>query len=599
VTTGNNAGKRVPSIPPVSLVPPTPPTTTIHVVQLTMPSIRALCTLAALVAPGVLIGAAVAYTIWRHMRPQRSSRWASAIGAAVLGGLFIPVIVWLWPVRLLFGLLPPDGNVGVSVIGEALWGPLVLQALLHVTVLDRNPARTAGPHQGAPGSHGTPTSRASSPPSPSSSAPPASPWAHPPGAIRLGVDASGVPFDLSLDKLDELAQHVFIPGLAGTGKTTTLTRLMDGALANRYGVVVVDCKGGGLHTAAKSVAEAHGLGTYIVSPSDPGSLGYNPCTGPGYSVANKIVGAFSFGGEAAIYRDIALGIVPPIVDAMRAAGEAVTLDSLWAALSQPGLTELSTRVGKVTRDQALVDSLKALADEKGTSATGRDGLRSRLLAFRNGAFGALLRKEPALMWGDALAHPSVVYVELPALGADQDVGLLGRVVLQDLKEVAKARLEARKRGETVAPILVVIDEFAALREAEQINDLLLQGREAQMRIVVASQFLPKDETLRKLVVGANLLLVHRVQADDADVLAKQVGTRATMETSFTMDDNRDPQSQSEAPHQSTNTRLTEEFNAKPQTLANLPVGQVAVRSVVRSTSGWCGVVSVYKEISGS
>jgi len=209
----------------------------------------------------------------------------------------------------------------------------------------------------------------------------------------------------------------------------------------------------------------------------------------------------------------------------------------------------------------------------------------------------LLRKEPALVWGDALARPSVAYVELPALGADQDVDLLSRVVLQDLKDVAKARIDATNDGKEVVPLLLIIDEFAALREVKQINDLLLQGREAKIRVVVASQFLPEDATLRKVVVGAGLLLTHRVQADDADVLAKQVGTHDTMETSFTTDDKRDPQS--ETPRQSTNIRLTEEFNAKPQTLANLPLGQVAVRSVARSTSGWCGLVTVHKEITGA
>jgi len=587
VTASNNAGQRAPSIPPV------PPTTTIHVVRLTTPGVRALCALAALVAPGVLIGAAIAYTIWRHVRPQRSSRWASAIGVAVLGGLFVPVIVWLWPVRLLFGLLPPDGNIGVSIIGEALWGPLVLQVLLHVTVFERHPPRMPSPHQATSASHKTSTTQAS-PPASSPSTPPASPWAHPPGAIRLGSDKSGQPFDLSLD---EIKQHIFIPGLSNTGKTTTLIRLADGALAHGYGVVIIDCKGGDLRMDAERVAQAHGLTSYIVSTSAPDSYGYNPCTGPGHSVANKIVGALSFGGAAGIYRDVALGVIPPVVDAMRAVGRPVTLDRLHEALAKGNIRDLAIQLQQETgdRNSDLYEILKGLEDKGGSFANGREGLHDRLLAFRVGSFGELLRKEPALVWSDVLAQPSVAYLELPALGANQDVDLLGRVILQELKEVAKARIEAQARGATVVPILLIIDEFAALKEAEQIDDLLLQGRAAAMRVVVASQHLPEDATLRKAVVGAELLLVHRVQAEDADLLAKQVGTWDTMETSFSMDDNRDPQST--GPRQSTtNIRLTEEFNVKPQTLANLSKGQIAVRSVARSESGWCGIVKVHKEI---
>jgi len=591
MTARNSAGQRTP-IPPST--PPVPPTTTIHLVRLTMPGIRALCILAAVVAPGVLLGATIAYRIWRRLRPQPSGRWASAIVLALIGALFVPVIVWLWPLRLLFGLLPHDGNIVVSVIGEALWGPLVLQVLLHVAVFDQHPPRMPRSHQATSASH-TPSTTHTSPPSPS---PPTSPWAHPPGAIRLGSDKSGQPFDLSLT---EITQHVFIPGLSNTGKTTTLMRLADGALAHGYGVVIIDCKGGDLRIDAERVARTHGLTPYIVSTSTPDSYGYNPCTGRGYSVANKIVGALSFGEAAGIYRDVALGVIPPVVDAMRAVGRPVTLDHLQEALAKGNIRDLAIQLQQETGDKNrdLYEILKGLEGEGGPFANGREGLRHRLLAFRVGSFGDLLRKEPALMWHDVLAQPSVAYLELPVLGADQDVDLLGRVILQDIKGVAKVRIDAQVKGQTVVPILLIIDEFAALEEAEQINDLLLQGRAAAMRVVVASQHLPEDATLRKAVVGADLLLVHRLQVEDAEMIAKQVGTRDKMETSFSMDDNRDPQST--GPHQSTtNIRLTEEFNVKPQTLANLSKGQIAVRSVSRTESytesGWCDLVMVHRGI---
>ncbi len=592
MTVGNNAGKRAPSTPPV------PPTTTIHVMRLTMPGIRALCVLAALVAPGLLIGAAIAYRFWHRLRPQPSGRWASAIGVAVLGGLFVPVIVWLWPLRLLFGLLPPGGNIVVSVIGEALWGPLVLQAILHFTIYEQHPPRMQGMHQSTPAGQGTPTSPTSSPPT--SPMPSAVSWAHPKGFIRLGADPSNQPFDLALNEaLNELKQHVFIPGLPGTGKTTTLTRLMDGAMANGYGVVIVDFKGGGLRLDAERVARAHKRTTYIVSPNAPDSLGYNPCTGHGYSVANKIIGALSFGSDAGIYKDVGKGVISPIVNAMRDVGQLVTFDTLWQNLQDADLTRLSTALGKVTglaEVQTRVDDLNYIREEKGTLAAGREGLGHRLLAFRHGAFGALLRKDPALVWSDVLAQPSVAYLEVPALGADEDVKLLGLVLIQDLKEVAKERIEAQMRREKVFPILLIIDEFAALKDAGQIEDLLRQGRAAQMVIVVATQHLPEKAEMRKVVVGSDLLLVHRVQVEDADMLAKQVGTHATMETSVTTDDNRDPQAAT--PRQSTNVRRTEKFNVEPQDLANLQQGQIAVRSVARSASGWCGLVKVHEEISG-
>lgn len=71
---------------------------------------------------------------------------------------------------------------------------------------------------------------------------PSSGLGHPPGGIRLGVVAAGrQAFDLDPR---EIGQHVFVPGASGTGKTTTLVRLADGALANGYSGAIVDCKGG-------------------------------------------------------------------------------------------------------------------------------------------------------------------------------------------------------------------------------------------------------------------------------------------------------------------------------------------------------------------
>lgn len=593
---GSSAGQGTTAPPPGPPDPPDPPTTTIRIVQLTMPGIRALCILGALVAPGMLIGAAIAYRSWRRLRPQPSGRWTSAIVLAAIGALFVPVIVWLWPLRLLFGLFPHGGNIVVSVIGEALWGPLVLQAILHVTVYERRL-----PHHipGASAIPETPTNPisapSSSPPSASSSTQPTVSWVHPSDAIRLGTDASSMPFDLSLD---ELKQHVFIPGVPGTGKTTTLTRLMDGALANGYGVVIIDCKGGSLRTEARRVAGAHKVATYIVSLSDPSSYGYNPCTGSGASVGSKIVGALSYEGNADVYGNVASGIIPPIVNAMRMAGEAVTLDSLYKALTETELNKLAHRA-EIAEQEEMIGTLKSIAKPRdgGTLANGRDGLRDRLMAFCNGTFGELLRKNPALSWDEVLAQPSVAYLELPALRAEKDVGLLGRLLLEEFKEVAMGRLEARVAGKDVQPILLIIDEFAALKEMSQINNLLLQGREAAMAIVVATQYLPEEAALRKVVVGADVLLVHRLQVEDAEMIAKQVGTHGTMETSITIDDTRDPQSTT--PRQSTNVRLTEKFNVEPQMLANLRKGQIAVRSVARSESGWCGIVKIHKEISGS
>ena len=85
-------------------------------------------------------------------------------------------------------------------------------------------------------------------------------------------------------------------------------------------------------------------------------------------------------------------------------------------------------------------------------------------------------------------------------------------------------MRAAARDQDVVPVLLVFDEFAALREATQVVDLLLQARQAKTPLVVATQFLPEDPSIRRPVLSAGVLIAHRLEAEDADMIAAQFGT---------------------------------------------------------------------------
>jgi len=561
------------------------------------------------IVPGLLLGAAAAFALWQRQRPQPSTRWATAVLAGCVALYAMPAILWAWPLRLLSPAPPSGSSILTSILAEALFGPLALQAAL--TTEERRRAVPAPVAAGAPTVAPAPGASAASTAPPPAAAPretidPAS-RAHPPGHIRLGIDHTGHPYDLELPK--ELGLHVFIPGLFGWGKTTTLTRLADGALANGYGVIIVDGKGGGLGTSAKKLARIHGRKLFMFSLDEPDSLGYNPCTGDPASVSNKIIGSFTFGGESEFYKNIASSIVPPIVSAMQAVGEKVTIDSLWRALKVGGneenaIKKLASRVGNVAvrdgaKDTALLelkDELTEIATRQGAFAAGRDGLRDRLGAFRNGTFGPLLRKEPAISWDEIMAEPSVAYLELPTLKSSQDVDLLARIVTEDLKQITGRRIQAvaaaeEEKREKAVRFLVIFDEFAAFNAVDQMQDFLLQGRAALMSLVISTQFVPEAIALRTATLGAGLVLVHRVATHDAVVLADQLGMRDTVDVSVSSNiEKGEPQS--------TNTRQTQAFNVTPDELREFELGEVAVRSTTRdpAVANRRAKIRVYREI---
>lgn len=543
----------------------------------------ALAILGGLAFPGALCGALIAGAIWSATREPLIHRLLIAVlGAATAFVLSGVIPGWLGQVALAAladqstSALSPDLLVR-SVLTEMLLGPaLVLTLQLahdlrlrtalgevadeHAQTMKRSKAMRAGWTGPQPGSAAVDQ------------------WVNPAGKIRLGLDESRRPFDLDIS---EIAEHVSVPGATGSGKTTTLMRVARGALANGHGAIIVDCKGVGLAPHARRLAAAFGLPFYVVDPDDAGTLGYDPCSGDAAHVANKIVGAFTFSAEAEIYKSVAMEIIPVIVRALIAAGQAVTLDTIYDALGKGGLA----RLGRTAGAEEYRDRLQALETGGGVGAAGYTGLQRRLGALMEGKFGALFRQHPALDWDAVTSTPCVTYFSLSATAASEDVELFGRVVTQDLKQLCDARLRALQAGAALVPVLIMYDEFAALREPTQISDLLLQARQAKMPVVVSTQYIPEELPIRTPVLQAGVLICHRVGSEDANALAAEMGTHET------------PKLTSQINFETGESELgslrkVDDFNVHPNVLRELGVGYTAVYA---RGSNRRGVVHIHKD----
>jgi hypothetical protein len=541
----------------------------------------------AAVFPGVLLGAA-AMAVWKWA--QQPKMWVRLVCAVVLLAPLIALHAslapaWLWR-DMLAQAFPPGTVAGVdaattlrSIATEALGGPLWFEAMLLATVLARRRVTAQVRHdhrldkQRWRAISGNRQRRLPMVPGPHISRADATPD-HPDGSIRLGLDGeTSRPFDLELPS--ELATHVFLPGASGSGKTTTLTRLADGALANWFGAIFVDCKAGDLGETARMLAQRYGLPFYLVDPDAEETLGYNPCSGDAASVANKLVGAFTYGPAAEIYKNIAMEAIPVVVRGLEAAGEDVTLDALYDAFGPRGMAKIAQKIPPGGDDERVRQRLLGLASNAEHDRVGKGGyagLQRRLGALLEGKFGDLFRAEEMLDWENALAEPSVVYIALSTLASSEDVDLMGRVIAQDLKQVCDRRIKARARGEDPVPVLAIFDEFAALHEADQLVDLLLQARQALMPTVISTQYLPESTPLRKACLGAGLLVVHRVEAEDAEAIAAQFGTRRATEVTSQVD-------YETGFSEKGSIRRVDKYNVHPNEIRNFKVGQVAVRSV--------------------
>lgn len=520
--------------------------------------------------PGSVIGALVAGAVIRRAKAGVPVRLlAAALGLACAAALrTLLVVAWVWRLCL-SSVVPawaPNLSVGVvlqTLAVEALLGPALLVIVQLANVfrsktpvgLERQRYENAMTRRRALQPGWTPSGAAD--------AAGRIDMRHPDNAIRLGTDAErGTAFDLGMD---EVLQHVFVPGASGTGKTTTLVRLADGALANGFGVVIVDCKGVGLGGEALRLAQRWGLPFAIVDPDDSRTLGYDVCTGDPAAVANKIIGAFQFSGEAEIYKQVAMEVVPIMCRALHAAQRPVTLNALYDALGKGGLSEL----GRLHGADRYRDRLEELESSGGLGTAGYAGLQRRLGALMQGKFGDIFEQRPALDWDAVTGTPHVTYLSLSSTATGEDVELFGHVIAQDLKQLCDRRMRAIDGGGDPAPVLIVFDEFAALREATQIVDLLLQARQARAPIVVATQYLPDEVSIRKPVLSAGVIIAHRLGHDDSEQIAKELGTHKVPFTTAQVN-------YETGMSEKGSVRMVDEFNVHPNVLRTLPTGTAAV-----------------------
>ena len=502
-------------------------------------------------APGLLAAYPLS-ALWRHRATAVATRWGCAVSGGLATLFLVPAFPWTWPGALLDG--GSLGSVAVSAATEILLAPLAAQLL---ALCSPAPA---------------PVSAATVSP-PAAAIPP-----HLPALVRLGTDVLGRPVELDLAGEATIA----VIGLPGKGKTMSLIRLAAESVRLGWSVVVLDLKGSGaMARAVKALAAREGLPLQLFDPSDPASLGYNPCAGRPDEVASKLCGSFSFDGVADVYSQVGLVAITRIVAALQGAGKPFRLDDVVAAFEATGLADLQRiyrELDKAARTAGLPPpDMGPLARLEGEIASakaarlvqeGHLGIAKRLAALAEGAFNELLRREDTIDLAAASSATSLTYLGLPSLARPTDVALLAKVLLQELKVLADARLRQPDR----VPMLLIIDELAALGEATQLVDLLLQSREAGIVVVASSQFLPRDPALRAALLGAGVVVAHGVATQDADLLAAQFGTHPVSTYTTTVDHETGTATRSAL-------RRDEDDTVPANRLRELGVGEAALRVV--------------------
>ncbi len=349
-----------------------------------------------------------------------------------------------------------------------------------------------------------------------------------PDRFLLGVDeGSGRAVSLS-DR--HLAAHGLILGASGSGKSTTLLRILSEEIARNRPVVAIDLKGSPSFAQSLERATARAGRPFRIWTLDgPGQ--WNPlAVGNATELKDKLIATERFSEPhyqraAERYAQLALRTMIELEP-----DRPVTLSRVVRLLDPDRLIAIGRGLQPHRREE-LSDYLRSLTRDQLSAIR---GLASRLAIITESHTGAFLGDGPrGIDLRHALAGDDVVLFSLNSATYGQLAAQVGTLVVQDLVTAAGARL---RHGRT-EPAFVAIDEFSALG-SDNMMALVARAREAGISVFVATQELSDLDRaargLRDQVSGnTGVKIAHRQDVpESAEAISRMAGTVRTWERTY-------------------------------------------------------------------
>ena len=343
-------------------------------------------------------------------------------------------------------------------------------------------------------------------------------------------------------------RHTLIFGGTGFGKSTAINNIIDYNLQKNFPIFEFDPKGSlSAIIEFASLCEYYGKTPIIFSETSYGNALFNPLKNLNDSQMSTLIeNAFEWSdGDARYYRDTTISILTgKVYDEIRASGKNISLPEIYR-------------------------HMQAHHNGKETS-----GFLSQLTILMKSPFAKLLEDldGEALSLMEVITEKKCVYFGLSVMGYGAISRTLGKLFLGEIQIHTHTLGVTNEDNSTGAnnPITVIIDEAGSLYFKELIN-LQNKGRSSGIRLVLATQTMADleaiDPILLKQIINNTGCFFTFSQAnnEDAETIAKTIGTYKTTKTTSVTDDGSETEKGS--------IREVREYYVHPEVIKNLKVGQ--------------------------
>ncbi len=382
----------------------------------------------------------------------------------------------------------------------------------------------------------------------------------------IGTDRYIRPVELT-DKAAN--QHTLVLGTTGSGKTVTVSNIVESAINRGLPLIYIDGKGDyDLACRVARYGQERGRPVSVFAMRGD-SVSYNPLAVGGFtSKKDRIIELREWSEEH--YKKLAEGYLQSVFKVMDQCGIPCNMVSLSENLDLKSLKAL------VRQHEADIPNAQSLMDELNNQNQASKSIESLVAEIRNftaSEIGPLFRVEenkPVLTLANVLETNGIAYFCLPALEFPSMSQTLGRLIINDLKATMAQQLGSGVKNN----LYVIFDEFSVFA-GEQVLNVINMGRSAGIHAVLSTQSLSDiasgrkenaDHFVNQVVGNCNNFILHRQNSpEDAEKLAEMMGTRNTLEYTAQV-------SQVGPTHMGT-VRRTRGFIAHPDEIKSLKTGE--------------------------
>jgi conjugal transfer pilus assembly protein TraD len=399
-------------------------------------------------------------------------------------------------------------------------------------------------------------------------------------ATVLGTDQDGAPVALTHRQLEA---HAVILGASGSGKTTTLLKILADQILSGRGVVAIDMKGSPAFAAAlASAANEAGKPFFLWTPDGPST--WNPLAyGNPTQLKDKLIAMERF--TEIHYQRAAERYLQNVLQALHRASpeRAATLAEVVELMDPARLAgflhrtppEFADRVQRYLDEELTPDQVSGIRGMATRLAIVTESQTGEFLGARGDASGAQGLSGPGLDLPAALRGEQVVLFSLNASSYGKLAAQLEALVLRDLITVVGTRTSDPASRH---PGMVALDEFSA-SEDDQVVHLQARCRESGVGFAVASQeptdFERVSRGLLDQVLGNTAVkIAHRLDVPrSAQLVADLAGTETVWEETHQLEQH--PLLGARRSGRST-ARQVERYLVHPNVIKSLPTGRAVV-----------------------